>query len=384
MLPDPGRIRAAARRYPCDHAAQPAIDGAAEPGLSRDRADQRNRGDTMAGPGPLNLITDVPGLRVGNAHDPRAMSGVTVLLPDQGAVAAVDVRGGAPGTRETDALGLAGVVDAVHAVVLSGGSAFGLDAAGGVQGWLAARGIGFAVRTARVPIVPQAILFDLLNGGDKAWGADPPYRRLGVEACEAAAAMFEIGSAGAGFGATTATLRGGLGSASLRLDDGTTVGAIVAANPLGSVTVGERPEFWAAPFEQGREAGGLGIPERWPDHALALRLKGAEPTNTTIAVVATDAALSKPECLRLAVMAQSGLARAVYPVHTPLDGDTVFALSTAARPGSLTAYELATLGAAAADCLARAVARAVYWAAPVPPGWLGPPAHRTRFPEAHT
>ena len=340
-------------------------------------------------PAPRNLITDIAGLRVGNAHDDAVMSGVSVLLPDRPVTAAVDVRGGGPGTRETDALGLAGVVDEVHGIVLSGGSAFGLDAAGGVQGWLAARGIGFAVREARVPIVPQAILFDLLNGGDKAWGEEPPYTRLARRACDAAGVDFALGSAGAGFGATTANLRGGLGSAAAVVEGEVSVGALVAVNAVGSVTMGDGPHFWAAPFERGREFGGRGWPAAGFCDATTIQLKGEtashgaqhQTLNTTIAVVATNARLSKVECYRLAVMAQAGMARAVYPIHSPLDGDTVFAVSTGDAPAPASHAALARLGAEAANCLSRAIARAVYEAEPAPRGWAGPPAYRTRFPE---
>lgn len=343
-------------------------------------------------PEPRNLITDIPGLHVGHAHDPAVMSGVSVVLPHRPVTAAVDVRGGGPGTRETDALGLAGVVSEVHGLVLSGGSAFGLDAAGGVQRWLAQRGIGFAVGAARVPIVPQAVLFDLGNGGDKAWGMDPPYARLALAACEAAAEQFDLGSVGAGFGATTATLRGGLGSSSAILADGVIVGALVAVNAVGAVTVGDGPHFWSAPFERSREFGGHGFGGSWPDAAAALRLKGdgadgttqaAASANTTIAVVATNARLDKAGCHRLAVMAQTGMARAVYPVHTPLDGDTVFALSTGDAPAPASHASLARIGAEAANCLSRAIARAVYEADPAPRGWTGPAAYRTRFPERY-
>lgn len=331
----------------------------------------------------LNLITDVPGLTVGNADDARLASGVTVVLPQRPVVAAVDVRGGGPGTRETDALGLAGTVAEVHAVVLSGGSAFGLSAATGVQSFLREREIGFDVGGQHVPIVPQAILFDLSNGGDKEWGPAPPYERLGRAACETASRTFAVGSSGAGYGATTATLRGGLGSASARLDGGLIVGAVVAANPVGSVTVGDTRHFWAAPFERGSEYGGLGWPTPMPADASLPRLKGGPRAsareNTTIAVVATNARLSKPEAYRLAVMAQTGLARAILPVHTPLDGDTVFALSTGDVELAGGPRGLALLGAAAADTLARAVARGVYEAAPAPCFWKGPPAWRTAF-----
>ncbi|MGQ0671803.1 MAG: P1 family peptidase [Hyphomicrobium sp.] len=320
-----------------------------------------------------NAITDVPGLKVGNADDALAMTGVTVVMADEPMTAAVDVRGGGPGTRDTDALGLAGTVDQLHALVLSGGSAFGLSAATGVQTWLAERGIGFPVGKVRVPIVPQAILFDLANGGDKQWGTSPPYERLARTACAAAATEFAIGSAGAGHGATVANLRGGLGTASDHLDGGLVVGALVAVNAVGSATIGGTPHFWAAPFERDGEFGERGLPSPWPANALDLCLKGGPMQSTTIAIVATNARLSKPQCHRLAVMAQTGLARALYPVHTPLDGDVVFAVATGAVPIEPVAG-LARLGAVAANVLARAVARGVHAAAPAPSGWTGPPA----------
>ena len=339
-----------------------------------------------------NTITDVLGLKVGNAHCATLCSGVTVLLSDHPFVAAVDVRGGGTGTRETDALGLAGTIDEAHALVLAGGSAFGLAAASGVQDWLAERGIGFCVGSARVPIVPAAILFDLLNGGDKSWGARAPYDALGRAACDAANTSCEIGSVGAGFGATTATLRGGLGTASQALSGGVVVGALAAVNPVGSVTIGSTPHFWAAPFENGSEFGGHGSPATWPADALDIRLKRAAapslslgdelshvPQNTTIAIVATNAALTKQEAHRLAVMAQTGLARAIYPVHTPLDGDLVFAIATGTVPFARAPGELAVLGAHAANTLARAVARGVYAASPAPLGWTGPRAYRCVF-----
>jgi L-aminopeptidase/D-esterase-like protein len=328
--------------------------------------------------GPSNRITDVAGLRVGNAADARLRSGTTVVLFDAPAVAAVDVRGGGPGTRETDLLALENTVEAVDALVLSGGSAFGLDAAAGVQARLRELGRGFRVGDARVPIVPAAILFDLLNGGDKAWGRFPPYRELGVAALDAAGPDFAIGSAGAGYGATTANLRGGLGSASVVSPEGYVIGALVAVNAAGQVTVGDGPHFWAAPYELGGEFGGLGWPANAPD-ALALRTKGRFRGNTTIAVVATDAALTKSQAKRLAVMAQDGLARAIRPVHTPLDGDTVFAASTGLKPLADPIHGLAMLGALAADTLARAVARAIY-EAESSTGLTGlPPAWRDRF-----
>ncbi len=319
-------------------------------------------------PGPLNLITDVPGLAVGHADDPRVKSGVTVVVPDQPAVASVMVLGGAPGTRETDLLAPEQTVAAVDALVLSGGSAFGLDAAGGVQSALSARGRGFAVGPVRVPIVPAAILFDLLNGGDKDWGTCPPYRALGEAAVAAAApGAFSLGTLGAGTGCTTATLKGGLGSASVRLPSGTTVGALVAVNALGSATLGDSGHFWAAPFEIGAEFGGLGWPAPLPPTTSAIRTKldaAAPGANTTIAIIATDAILTKGQARRLAVMAHDGFARALWPSHTPLDGDLIFALSTGQRPLGDPVTDFLTLGAAAAAAMARAIARGVHAATP--------------------
>jgi D-aminopeptidase len=321
-----------------------------------------------------NLITDVPGLKVGNADDAALASGVTAILFDEAAVASADVRGGAPGTRDIDLLQPEETVERIDAVVLSGGSAFGLDAPGGVQAWMREQGRGFAIGNIRVPIVPGAILFDLLNGGNKDWGRFPPYRDLGYAATANAGLDFALGTAGAGYGAKTVNLKGGLGSASATTRDGATVGAIVAVNALGSVTIGDGPHFWAAPFEQNGEFGGRGLPSPFPSDALAIRLKGGVRENTTIALVATDATLTKAQALRLAMVAHDGLARAIYPVHTPLDGDIVFAASTGKRPLALPLYAFAELGALAANVLSRAVARAVYEATALPfpnalPSW---------------
>jgi L-aminopeptidase/D-esterase-like protein len=321
-----------------------------------------------------NLITDVPGLLVGNAEDRALASGVTAIVFDQPAIASGDVRGGAPGTRDTDLLAPEETVERIDAIVLSGGSAFGLDAPGGAQAWLREQGRGFAVGAVRVPIVPGAILFDLLNGGNKDWGRFPPYRDLGYAAAANVAETFALGSAGAGLGANTVNLKGGLGSASATTRDGATVGAIVAVNAVGSVTVGDGPHFWAAPFELEGEFGGRGLPSPRPPDALTVRLKGRPRQNTTIALVATDATLTKPQAKRLAVVAHDGLARAIYPVHTPLDGDIVFSASTMRRPLADPIYALAELGALAANVLARAIARAVYEATALPfpgalPGW---------------
>ena len=318
-----------------------------------------------------NLITDVPGLRVGNATDPHIGTGVTVVLCDAPAVAAVDVRGGGPGTRETDLLDPAATVERVDAITLSGGSAFGLDAASGVMAGLAARGRGFSVGTAKVPIVPGAILFDLLNGGDKGWEAHPPYTQLGRDALEAADLEFTLGSVGAGTGCTTATVKGGLGSASAVAASGHVVGAVVAVNAAGSPLFGDGPQFRAAPYERNGEFGGLGLPpalsQALADEVTHPHLKGGiSRFSTTIAVVATDATLTTVQARRLAIMAQNGLALSLYPVHTPLDGDVVFALSTEKRPLEVPLPDLARLGALASVVLARAVARAIFAATRLP------------------
>jgi D-aminopeptidase len=307
-----------------------------------------------------NLITDVPGLKVGHAEDLRLGSGATAIIFEEAAVASIDVRGGGPGTRETALLDPAQTVQGIDAITLSGGSAFGLDAASGVQAWLREQGRGFAVRSARVPIVPAAILFDLLSGGDKDWGRFPPYRELGYAAAVGAAADFALGSVGAGTGATTVNCKGGIGSASAQSPDGFTVGALAAVNAAGSVIVGRGPWFWAAPFEVGAEFGGRGLPAEFPPQALEPVIKGSARENTTLVVVATDAVLSKAQAKRLAVMAQSGLSRAIYPVHSPLDGDVVFAASTGRRPLADATIGLTHLGTLAANVVARAIARGVF------------------------
>ena len=325
-----------------------------------------------------NLITDIPGIRVGHAGDAALASGSTVVVFDKAVVASVDVRGGGPGTRETALLDPAQTVEGIDAVVLSGGSAFGLDAASGVQAYLREQGRGFRIRDAVVPIVPAAIMFDLLNGGDKNWGRYPPYRDFGYAAAAGAGADFGLGSTGAGLGATTATLKGGVGSASAQTRDGITVGALVVVNAVGTTTIGDGPHFWAAPFEQNGEFGGRGWPAQVSAADLAIRAKGGAQENTTIALIATDAQLSKAQCNRLAVMAQDGLARAIYPVHTPLDGDVVFSAATADKPLADPYYGLAELGMVAANVMARAVARGVFEASALPfPGAL--PSWKSKF-----
>lgn len=327
-----------------------------------------------------NLLIDLPGVRVGSAHDASIATGVTAVVFDVANVASGVIRGGGPGGRDTGLLEPEMTVASIDAVLLGGGSVFGLDAAGGALSYLRGKGRGIAIGSTRIPIAVQAITFDLLNGGDKNWGRMPPYWELGWQATEAAAdGPFALGTAGGGYGATTATFKGGLGSASAVTPSGFTVGAIVVVNAVGSTTLGEGPHFWAAPCERGVEYGGLGMPARVPPEALKLRIKGGAPPSTTIALVVTDAVLTKPQAKRLAIMADDGLARAIRPAHAPMDGDTVFAVATLAKPMHDATYDLTEIGLAAADCLARAVARGVYEATALPfPGAL--PAWKDRFP----
>ena len=315
-------------------------------------------------PGARNLITDVAGLVVGNAEDHVVKTGSTVLLGARPFVAGVHVMGGAPGTRETDLLAPDKLVQEVDALVLSGGSAFGLDAPSGVADALRAQGRGFAVGDQRVPIVPGAILFDLINGGNKNW-AENPYKALGRAALANAGTDFTLGSVGAGAGAATFRVKGGLGSASVVLESGITLGALVAVNSVGSPLVGDTRHFWAAPWEMEGEFGGLGLPARFdPGHEPFCGKRLGEAT--TIAIIATDAALTKAQATRLATAAHDGFARAIVPAHTPLDGDLIFAAATGARPLSDPLTDTFALGHAAAVCLARAVARGVHAATPAP------------------
>ncbi|WP_439140550.1 P1 family peptidase [Roseicyclus sp.] len=325
----------------------------------------------MIRPGPRNLITDVAGLHVGHGSDEHIKTGATVLVGERPFVAAVHVMGGAPGTRETDLLAPDKLVQEADALVLSGGSAFGLDAASGVADALRAQGRGFVVGDQTVPIVPGAILFDLINGGDKAWDQNP-YKRLGAEALASASESFALGSVGAGTGALIADLKGGLGSASATWG-GYTVGALVAVNALGRVTVGDGPQFWAAPVEMEGEFGGLGMATAFDPGAVP-PVKGGEGRNTTIAIVATDAALTQAQATRMAIAAHDGMARAIWPSHTPMDGDLVFAAATGARALADPIQIPLMLGHMAALCLSRAIARGVY-AANTAPGDAKPTWH---------
>lgn len=301
--------------------------------------------DTITRPGPKDCLTDIDGIAVGQAADADVKTGVTVILPDRPVAMGVDVRGGGPGTRDTDALDPTCLVDGFHGLVLSGGSVFGLGAADGVVAALSARGTGLPLGARAVPVVPSAILFDLANGGDKDWGETPPYARLGRDALAAVSDGPVIqGTAGAGYGARAGDRAGGIGSASLVSDDGIRVAALIAVNSFGAVT---------------DAAGGAA-----PVHGrVTLPKAGLLGGNTTIGAVATNLALDKAQCRRLAIMAQDGLARAIRPIHTPFDGDTLFALSTGARAldASDTPVPLAltVAGAMAADCVVRAVAKAV-------------------------
>jgi L-aminopeptidase/D-esterase-like protein len=338
-------------------------------------------------PAPRNLITDVAGLMVGHATDERVMSGVTALLCPPGWTAAVDVRGGGPGTRETDALATENLVGRAHALVLAGGSVFGLAAADGVAAALSSQGHGLTLRpgSPAIPIVPCAVLHDLANGGDKNWGLEPPYRALGVQAAAAADAVFALGAVGAGRGAMAGFIKGGIGSTSIDLGDGLIVGALVALNAVGSALMPDGKTYWAWPYELDAEFGGHGGPRQpmdlsdpAPDQARLLEIGRLQPgANTTLAVVACNADLSTVECRRIAMMAHDGIARAVRPAHTPFDGDTVFALASAALPlggsplgstplgGALTRpAHIARIGAAAADCVTRAIGRAIHHSQP--------------------
>ncbi len=322
------------------------------------------------GPGPRNTITDVGGFLVGHAGDARVKTGVSVLMSDAPFVAAVHVMGGAPGTRETDLLAPDRLVQKVDALVLGGGSALGLEAASGVAHALREMGRGYAVGDMRVPIVPAAILFDLLNGGEKDFG-DGFYADLGRRAVSSVGANVSIGSVGAGFGATCADVKGGFGTASVVLPSGITVGAMVAVNAVGSPLMGGGPEFWAAPFEIGDEFGRRGMGRH--DPMAETVIKGARRENTTIAIVATDADLTQAQAHRVAVAAHDGLARAIVPSHTMFDGDLVFAAASGRRKLAAPDYDVLRIGEAAATCLSRAVARGVYAATPaqndVQPTW---------------
>jgi D-aminopeptidase len=326
----------------------------------------------------MNLITDVEGVRVGNAEDAKLASGVTAVIFDEPAVASVAVHGGAPALRDTALLEPEMTVERVDGFVLSGGSAFGLDAPGGAMAYLASIGRGFEHRGARVPIVPGASLFDLLNGGDKQWGRMAPYWDLGYAAASRSARTFALGTVGAGYGATTCDLKGGLGSSSAKTSRGFFVGALVVVNSVGRPTRGKGPHFWAAPYERDGEYGGLGFGPETVDEAFTLRLKSDAPVSTDLAVVVADARLTTIQLKRVAMMAGDGFALALRPAHAPMDGDVVFAAATAHSKVAADLRDLTEIGMLAAECVARAVARGVYEATALPfPGAL--PSWNARY-----
>ena len=314
--------------------------------------------------GKKNLITDVTGVMVGNSHNEIIKSGVTVFTSDKRFAAAVTVLGGAPGTRETDLLESDKLVEKIDAIVLSGGSAFGLDAATGVVDCLRKENRGYPLKDINIPIVPSAILADLFNGGDDQW-EENPYGNLGKLAFNSISNSFEIGTIGAGYGATTSNLKGGLGSASIVLGNGATVGALVAVNPSGSVVTDGSNSFWATPFEIGDEFGGK---EFIPPKNIFIEYQRGDDAakdafsidNTTIAIVATDLELSKVELKRISVAAHDGMSRAILPSHTPYDGDLIFAASTGRKKIKIEPSDIYNIGNAAAICLSRAIARGVY------------------------
>ncbi len=315
----------------------------------------------MIAVGTHNAITDVDGIRVGNCHDRAIRSGVTVILPDQPCIAAGDIRGGAPGTRETDLLDPANTVEKIDALVFSGGSAFGLDAASGATTWLARHGRGLAVRGVTIPIVSAAVIFDPPIGGPQDWHEAPPHREMAISACDRASVAVDQGNVGAGIGATAGPLKGGLGTASFVRDDGIQVGALAIANPFGSTVAPGTATFWAAPYEMDGEFGGQSTLGPISMEDISYDLMGEGGANTTLVAIATNLRLTRAQAKRIAIMAQDGLARAIRPVHTPFDGDSVFVLATGAHAApTVTPQLLAAVGLLAADAAARAIAKGVY------------------------
>lgn len=303
----------------------------------------------------------IAGVRIGHAADAKVNTGTTVCLFDKPSVASVHIMGAAPGTRETELLSAEFTVDHVDALVLSGGSAYGLDAAGGCQAWLREHNRGIPLDPVRIPIAPCAILFDMRNDGDKNWGRYSPYRELGYEASCNVTTTPSLGRVGCATGAATATTPGGFGMAASKLVNGAQIFAAAAVNAAGSPLIADGQHFWAAPFEEDAEFGGYGYPHPWPADAKIGRTKSGQRVagaNTTLAIVVTDAVLSSAQAKRIAISAHDGFARALYPVHTPADGDLVFVASTGQR--QLSDEELLDLGVVAANVTARAIAKGVY------------------------
>ena len=297
-----------------------------------------------------DCFSDVPGLAIGHAHDLHINTGVTVIVPFAPMVMAVDVRGGGPGTRETDALDPSTLVDRVHGLALAGGSVYGLAAADELVLALAAAGHGLDIGPGlpRVPVVPAAILFDLANGGTKDWGAEPPYRRLARDAFAALGTGDASGRIGAGHGARAGSRPGGIGSVSATLSSGHRIGALIAVNSFGEVYAGAPPE------------GAVAMPKRRGLDPLA---DSAGSRNTSIGAIATNAPLTRAQARRVAMMAHDGLARCIRPIHCPFDGDSLFVISTATDTGmGSDATAITEIGTIAADLVARAVRRAVFGA----------------------
>lgn len=341
-------------------------------------------GEPMVNETRHNGLTDVRRIAVGHCTDPDLMTGVTVILAEKGAVGGVDVRGGAPGTRETDLLNPVNLVETVHAVAICGNSAFGLNAVGGVMRFLEERGIGFPVGDGRVvPVVPAAVLFDLGRGQKE----DHITEEFGYMASEnAATGPVAQGNVGAGTGAVAGGLKGGIGTASETLKDGITVGGLVAVNSFGSPVEPETGRFYARHLERAGEFGNLRPDPSPRGRASRPASQGKPGQHTTIGVVATNARLTKTQATRVAQTAHDGLARAIWPAHTMFDGDTVFALATgevdlpeAETPfGPATIKSLSRVGSSAADVLSRAIIHAILSARTV--GSFS--SYRDRYPEA--
>lgn len=318
----------------------------------------------MPQPGVRNSLTDIPGVFVGNSENSCIRTGVTVVGFDKAMRCAVDVRGGGPATRETNAVGANATLGIAHAITLSGGSVFGLAAADEIATILSSQKIGvtLAQGVPTVPIIPAASLYDLSNGGDKDWGETPPYRALARDAFSSLSRDMNIGSFGAGYGALAGSIIGGLGSSSLDMGDNSVVASLISVNSIGSAVMPGGNCFWSWPFEFEDEFGGLKpTPDLFAHAPLPADTKGEVSCGqaTCIGVVATSVSLDRASLMRVAIMAQDGIARAIRPSHAPFDGDTIFAVCPDEAP-RVTPIDVMRIGSAAADCVARAVARGVW------------------------
>ena len=302
----------------------------------------------------------IEGLTVGHAEDSSVVTGSTACIFEEPAVAAVHIMGASPGTRETELLNPEYAVARVDAIVLSGGSAFGLDAAGGCQAWLKEHNRGIFIDPVHIPIVPSAILFDMRSAGNKDWGRFSPYRDLGYAAAENANNTVSLGRVGAAFGASTANTLGGFGMANAKFAGGNIL-SMVALNAVGSPLIGNTNHYWAAPFEEDEEFGGMGLPDPWPEDAKVGRTKSGQlvaGANTTLAIIVTDLALSPSQAKRVSISAHDGFARALYPVHTMADGDLIFTAST--NQVHLDDDKILELSVISANVTTRAIAVAAY------------------------